>query len=308
MAPKRFAPPPPVESLEEGSCTDESEEEIALSPPSVTPKYRAPLPPKVEQPESSDDEEEEEEDIKPNHLPHSSAAAQNPPPPPPHRELSESDEEEEEETDDEAPQPVHAPKQEAEGEGVMPPPRGDEKPAAHIQRSLSKDDEVRILEVLAAHRRESGMLPQPEELEAALAGSLDISYYGRKELMTKLKTLKTSYTKAVGKGKLLIKDRDRRFFDLCKEVWGGGNMPANGTVPRDFDEVCQMYPILADEVKVLERKQPGLFKRAFTMIDDEKARTLDQKIKKQRVSQMKVQLRRSKLTLEVTEILIGLVE
>jgi hypothetical protein len=327
MAPKRSAQPPPAESSMEtdsGSDSDESEEEIAVSPPTVSSnKNMAPPPQKVQQPEPSDEEDEEdeeeevdeaaaEEEEEEQHKVNYTApppASTHPPPPTPNRAESESDEEEEEETDDEAPPPKSVPKQEAVPNGGKPAPSSeDKKPAAFFQRSWSKDDEIRILETLAAHRRELGALPKPEVLEAALFGSLDNTSYGRKELMGKVTSLKSVYSKAVKGGKLPTKDHDRQIFDLSKEVWGGSDKPAGETVPSDFGEMCKMYPFLGEELKELERTEPGLYKRQFSLIGDDTAQDMDQKIKKQRMRDMKVELRRLELDREVIKMLMDLVQ
>jgi hypothetical protein len=325
MAPKRSAQPPPAESSMEtdsGSDSDESEEEIAVSPPTVSSnKNMAPPPQKVQQPEPSDEEDEEdeeeeedeaaeEEEEEEQHKVNYTApppASTHPPPPTPNRAESESDEEEE--TDDEAPPPKSVPKQEAVPNGGKPAPSSeDKKPAAFFQRSWSKDDEIRILETLAAHRREHGALPKPEVLEAALFGSLDNTSYGRKELMGKVTSLKSVYSKAVKGGKLPTKDHDRQIFDLSKEVWGGSDKPAGETVPSDFGEMCKMYPFLGEELKELERTEPGLYKRQFSLIGDDTAQDMDQKIKKQRMRDMKVELRRLELDREVIKMLMDLVQ
>jgi hypothetical protein len=327
MAPKRSAPPPPVESSMEtdsGSDSDESEEEIAVSPPTAfSNKNMAPPPQTVQQPESSDEEDEEDEEEEDEegeaaeeedeeeeqHKVNYTApppASTNPPPPLPNRAESESDEEE---TDDEAPPPKFVPKQEAVADGGKPPPSSeDKKPAAFFQRSWSKDDEVRILDTLAAHRREHGTLPKPEVLEAALLGSLDNTNYGRKELMGKVTSLKSVYSKAVKRAKLPTKDHDRLIFVLSKEVWGGSDKPAGETVPSDFGEMCKMYPFFGEELKELERTQPGLYKRQFSLIGNDTAQDMDQKIKKQRMRDMKVELRRLELDREVIKMLMDLVQ
>lgn len=329
MAPKRSAPPPapPAASSEEtvsGSGSEESEEEIAPASPTHTSKNPPPPPQKGEESETSD-EEEEESDEEPTHANPPSAPKNLPPPPRKGEESDTSGEDEEEEGEssesesesDKALPPKPAPKQEAEGKDLKPSSSGEaKKPAVPFNRTWSTDDEVRILEALAAHRREHGALPQPDALVAALAGSLDKRGYGRKELQGKVQHLKRRYDTAAKKGELPTKDHDRRLFNLSKSVWGGdkaadtaaGAVTANSSGRREFGEMCELYPYLAEEVKALEAAQPGLFKREFGRIDDDKARALDVKIKKQRLVQMKVELRRGDLTKEVTRALMELVE
>ncbi|GJN38320.1 hypothetical protein PR202_gb27350 [Eleusine coracana subsp. coracana] len=215
-------------------------------------------------------------------------------------------EEEEGETDDEAEhQENPAPKKdEVEARSGKPQSSKDKKPAARIQQSWSNDDEVRILEAVAEHRRKHGKMPQSKELEAALADKLDRSDYGGKELMTKLHALKALYKRAVQRGKLPSKDLGARIFDLSEEIWGSSGIPANATLLRDVNELCEEYPYFAEDVKEAKSNNPGLFKRGF--IEEEKARVLDVKIKKQRLSQVKLELRILDATKDVTEVLMNL--
>jgi len=323
MAPKRSAPAPPPPASDEETASgsgsegeEEDEEEIAYSPPpSAAPKTTAPPPQKGQQSDDSEeeedeeeDEEEEEEEENANHVA-PPPATKNPSPPPPNREESESSgDEEEEETDDEAPQQKHAPSHEAERKGAKPSSGDDKKPGAPFQRTWSTDDEVRILEALAAYRLEHGALPQPDALATVLAGSLDNSGYSPALLQGKIKALKRRYSMAAKKGERPSKDHDRRLFDLSKSVWGPVTAASNGGALREVGEMCELYPYLAEEVKALQKAHPGMFKREFTMIDDDKARALDTKIKKQRLHQLKVHQRGHDLTKEVTRTLIDLVD
>jgi len=325
MAPKRSVlpppppPPPPASDDETASGSgseEEDEEEIAYSPPpSAAPKIPAPPPPQMgqesedsEEDEEEEGEEEEEEEENANHVA-PPPATKNPSPPPPNREESESSgDEEEEETDDEAPQQKHAPSHEAERKGAKPSSGDDKKPGAPFQRTWSTDDEVRILEALAAYRLEHGALPQPDALATVLAGSLDNSGYSPALLQGKIKALKRRYSMAAKKGERPSKDHDRRLFDLSKSVWGPVTAASNGGALREVSEMCELYPYLAEEVKALQKAHPGMFKREFLMIDDEKARALDTKIKRQRLHQLKVHQRGHDLTKEVTRTLIDLVD
>jgi hypothetical protein len=337
MAPKRAAkkaapPPPPAESSDEtrsgsSSRSDESDDEDAIADSLVTaatPALKnAPAPSqKVGEAESSDGEEEEEEPA---------AAAPAPPknqPPPPQKkegsdasgsdddEEEEGADEEEEEEDEEAPPPKPAPKKEAE---VVKPPAAAEtrKPG---ERIWSTNDEVRILEALAAHQKQHGAFPQPDALEKVLAGKLDNPKYGSKELQSKVGSLRYRYLTLSKRGELPSKEHDRRLLDLSKLVWPGiktslvaaaaaaaGNA-ANGHECKGFEEMCELYPYLAEEAKGLEAARPGLCKRVFGKMDDDKARSMDEKIKKQRVMQIRVEMRQADLVKEVIKALVDLVD
>ncbi|KAF8779944.1 hypothetical protein HU200_002214 [Digitaria exilis] len=330
MAPKRSTQPPPSllpppaassEETDSGSGSEESEEEeeIAHSPPPAAPENTTMLLLKGHVSEGSEEEEGEEEgeeeEEKVNHVA-PPPATKNPSPPPPKREESETSGDEEEETgddeqeemDDEASQPKPAPIQKAEGKGAKPSSGEDKKSGAPFQRTWSTDDEVRILEALAAYRRDHGTLPQVDALATALAGSLNNSSCSLKVLDSKIKSLKRRYTSASQKDEQPSKDHDRLLYDLSKSVWGHVVAVANGGAPRDFDEMCELYPYLAEEVKALQRSNQGLFKREFAMMDEDKARSLDAKIKKQRMHQLRLHNRRHDLTKEVTKTLIELVD
>jgi hypothetical protein len=79
---------------------------------------------------------------------------------------------------------------------------------------------------------------------------------------------------------------------------------------RIFDELQNQYPSLAWRVERIEAQYPcgEALKRAFESIPDEKANALESKIKKQRISEAKVQIRRADITKEVLNLLIGLVD
>ncbi|XP_047070413.1 nucleolar protein dao-5-like [Lolium rigidum] len=341
-------PPPPAGSSEEEdsrSRSDESEDEAVARTPTPTPSKPLAPPQRAEESDSSDEEEEEEEEEEapnnppappqkgeesessddeeegddeeeePTHLAAPSAPKNQPPPPQQSKESDASDEDgESSESDDEEapPPPKQAPKRQADA--IKPPSAKKARLAFH--RIWSTDDEVRILEALAAHQKQHGALPQPDALIGALAGKLDNRAYGSKELQSKLQTLKKRYVVLSSRGELPSKEHDLRLLDLSKIVWGGDKTApaaaaaeaASGRELKGFDEMCELYPYLAEEVKKLEAAHPGMFKRVFGKMDDGKARAMDDKIKKLRVAQMKVELRRTELTKEVSKAIMELVD
>jgi hypothetical protein len=124
------------------------------------------------------------------------------------------------------------------------------------------------------------MLPQTDVLADALASKLDNSGCSLFELKRKVRSLQSQYAKAVKKGAPSSKDQDRRLFDLCKNVWpsvSNTKASANGGAGREPDEMCELYPYLAEEVRALQRPHPGFFKQEFGMIDDSKACALDER-------------------------------
>jgi hypothetical protein len=322
-------------SEEEEEVGDEEEEEAPNNPPALAQKGRwirelcrrgrggggpnkPPAPPqKGDESESSDDDDEEEgdeEEEEPTHLAAPSAQKKQPLPSEQRRESDVSGEEgESSESDEEAQPPKPALKREAED---MKPPSA-KKARLGFHRIWSTDDEVRILEALAAHQEQHGALPQPEALSSALAGKLDNRAYDCKELQSKLQTLKRRYVVLSSRGEIPSKEHDRRLLDLSKIVWGGDNATAagadavkaaSGHEPKGFEEMCELYPYLAEGMKKLEAAHPGMFKSVFGKLDDDKARVMDEKVKKQRIVQMKVELRRTELSKEVSKAIMELVD
>uniref|UniRef100_A0A8R7QAY6 Glabrous enhancer-binding protein-like DBD domain-containing protein n=1 Tax=Triticum urartu TaxID=4572 RepID=A0A8R7QAY6_TRIUA len=305
--------PPPQQQREGSESSDdeeeEEEEEPALAAPPYSPKKRPPPPQQQKEgSESSDDEEEEEEEEEPTQSAPPSAPTKRPPP-------QQIDEEEEEGESEEEKPPKLAPKQLPEG--VKTTAVAETKKPAAFSRIWSTDDEVRILEALAVHQKQHGTLPQSDALLDALAGKLDNRAYGRKELKVKVGTLKRRYHALSKRGELLSKEHDRQVLDLSKTVWGGDKSTAaaasvkttaSGHKRKSFEEMCELYPYLAEDVKELMVENPGMFKSDFGKMDHEKARVMNEKIKRQRVAQMKLGLRRHDLIREVTKTIIDLVD
>ncbi|KAM0847982.1 hypothetical protein ACQ4PT_054675 [Festuca glaucescens] len=299
--------PEESDSSDEGEEGDEEEEEEAPNNPPAPPQ-------KGEESESSDDDEDgDKEEEEPTHLAAPSAPMNQPPPPQQSNESDASDEEgESSESDEEAPPPKQALKREAED--IKPPSAKKARLAFH--RIWSIDDEVRILEALAAHQKQHGALPQPDVLIGALAGKLDNRAYSSKELQSKLQTLKKRYVVLSNRGELPSKEHERRLLDLSNIIWGGDKTTTAAVAAKagsshelkGFEEMCELYPYLTEEVKRLEATHPGMFRRVFGKMDDGKVRAMDEKIKKQRIAQMKVELRRAELSKEVAKAIAELVE
>jgi hypothetical protein len=78
---------------------------------------------------------------------------------------------------------------------------------------------------------------------------------------------------------------------------------------RGFDELQGLYSNLAVCVEQLEVQNPSreTLKRGFELIGDEKAESLEQKVTKQRVSEVKSQLRRADVKKDVLNTLLSLV-
>ncbi|KQJ96045.1 hepatoma-derived growth factor-related protein 2 [Brachypodium distachyon] len=78
-------------------------------------------------------------------------------------------------------------------------------------------------------------------------------------------------------------------------------------IRKGFDELQNLYPNLSTYVESIKAQHPcgETLKRAFELIDDEKACTLESKIKKQRVAEVKTEIRRADTKKEVANMLLG---
>ncbi|XP_062198586.1 uncharacterized protein LOC133901293 isoform X2 [Phragmites australis] len=94
-----------------------------------------------------------------------------------------------------------------------------------FQRTWPPNDEVRILEALAAHRRDHGDLPATAVLFAALDGRLDRKRVGVKEVGEKQRSLKRRYDRDARKRAPPADDHEQRLYLLSRDVWGGVSPP-----------------------------------------------------------------------------------
>ena len=85
------------------------------------------------------------------------------------------------------------------------------------------------------------------------------------------------------------------------------NVPS---IRREYAELQSLYPNLASFVKGIEAQHPcgSTFKRAFEFISDDKACTLESKIKKQKIAEVRMQLRLADTKKEVANALLGLLD
>lgn len=85
------------------------------------------------------------------------------------------------------------------------------------------------------------------------------------------------------------------------------NVPS---IRREYAELQSLYPNLASFVNGIEAQHPcgSTFKRAFEFISDDKACTLESKIKKQKIAEVRMQLRLADTKKEVANALLGLLD
>ncbi|PUZ46062.1 hypothetical protein GQ55_7G017400 [Panicum hallii var. hallii] len=206
------------------------------------------------------------------------------------------------------------------------------KPAAGLVRVWSEADEVRILEGLAAYAAAHGAPPGRSQLHAALEGrGLDKAVFTVTEIYEKVRRLRTKYCNLrdaggprVPEGGADDSDEVRR-YELSRAIWG--DQPANVAkkgrstsadamplkaggastrVRRGFEELQGLFPSLASEVEKITKDETlvPVLKRAFELIDDQKAGELNAKVKKQKVREVKTRMNQDALRVEVLKMLI----
>ncbi|XP_037411693.1 probable transcription factor At1g61730 [Triticum dicoccoides] len=206
-----------------------------------------------------------------------------------------------------APAPVH---QNGEKKKLQHSESAEPKPKKS-RRMWSPDDEVLILEELAEHRRQHGKVPAWGDYAffESVAKRLEDSschYFVVKE---KVRTLLRRYKSHI----LSVTDHDKRLDSLSEDVWGdlqvtdgaiNGSKQAEGegamvraengssgqTQARSFEEMCEVYPLLAQEVKMLAEVQPAV-KSLFTRLDAKRALYMQKKLERIRSTEVKIQAR-----------------
>ena len=94
------------------------------------------------------------------------------------------------------------------------------------------------------------------------------------------------------------------------EATAPATQKAPETMRRGFDELQNLYPNLTSYVDSIRSQHPcgETLKRAFELIADDKACALEAKIKKQRVAEIKTEIRLADARKEVTNAFIGLMD
>ncbi|KAK1682438.1 hypothetical protein QYE76_043286 [Lolium multiflorum] len=194
-------------------------------------------------------------------------------------------------------------------------PSGSEMPKSkRIRRTWTPSDEVQILTALLEHRREQGKLPEPDNNDFfdSVAERLEDRTCTRFTIKDKVRSLMRRYKSFVAPST----DHEHRLADLSNSIWG--DLPAthaanaananNGddeqdegehampeaenssgqNVDKSFQEMCEMYPLLGQEVKRLAGLQPAL-RTSFTGLDGNKALLMEKKLDKLKWKELKIQ-------------------
>ncbi|KAM0846062.1 hypothetical protein ACQ4PT_055916 [Festuca glaucescens] len=186
-------------------------------------------------------------------------------------------------------------------------------------RVWSVEDEFGILECLAAFVKTHGKPPARSQLCEVVRGHVvDKKEFTKTQIYEKVRGLRNKYytmrTTAAAGAPPPGDAEDLRKYELSTKIWGDSLMlpkreiKENGSgqalVRREFEELRDMYPHLTLMVEEIADGDRCFLKRAFQFIDDGTARQLDAKLKKQRVSEMKMHRDRSSITREVLSTLV----
>ncbi|KAF0893849.1 hypothetical protein E2562_030639 [Oryza meyeriana var. granulata] len=87
-----------------------------------------------------------------------------------------------------------------------------------------------------------------------------------------------------------------------------GRNKGDTDMEKQFKEKLASYFYLGNEVLALDEEQPDLFKEPFLKLGDNKATAMDTKIKKLRLAQVRLILRRQDLEKKVTKLLLDLLK
>ncbi|CAM0872641.1 unnamed protein product [Alopecurus aequalis] len=198
-----------------------------------------------------------------------------------------------------------------QGEERAQPSESEMPKSKRIRRIWTPSDEVRILTALVEHRRKQGKLPAPDNNSFfdSIAKRLEDKSCIRSDVKDKVRSLMRRYKSYV----VPTTDHEKRLHDLSNSVWGDlpATHTANGnnddgeqdegehamaeaenggghTLDKSFEEMCEMYPLLGQEVKRLAGVQPAL-RSSFIGLDGKKARLMENKLGKLKWKELKIQ-------------------
>ncbi|KAM0866320.1 hypothetical protein ACQ4PT_042704 [Festuca glaucescens] len=218
------------------------------------------------------------------------------------------------------PAPVRQKRKNTAQQSESPEPR-----PKRIRRVWAHDDEVLVLEALAQHRRQHGSLPARGDSDffESIREGLEEKIFQHSDIKDKVRSLLRRYRSRV----VSISDHDKRIHNLSRDVWGdllpvvaatgpiNGNKEADGppaisgaengdgqsesggrrSGTKGFKKMCEMYPLLAQEVKLLAKVQP-CFESSFTRLDAKRAQDIEKKLERVKYAELKIE---SRMVLEV---------
>jgi hypothetical protein len=101
---------------------------------------------------------------------------------------------------------------------------------AHFSRTWEKDDEMKILEALAAHVKSEGVLPKTDFLLASVRDRLVRKNCNYTDIYEKVRRLKERYEKLVSTGTVPSKEDELQMYNLSKTIWGEKSKEATAAI------------------------------------------------------------------------------
>ncbi|KAF7034562.1 hypothetical protein CFC21_045559 [Triticum aestivum] len=191
-------------------------------------------------------------------------------------------------------------------------------------RSWPTADEVVLLEAVVAHQERHGQLPSRDDLATALAGRIRFSGEQAARRVDSLRHRYYGSVRRLSRGTVPVTDDDMRVYKLSKRLWEGtvaerarrrehraaDKAARRHHERRGFAELEALYPCLAAEVEAIASRRPcgGVLKTAFGLIGDERAATLEARVRKQRRAELKAGMKRAELRGQVARTLLEFIE
>ncbi|KAL6653238.1 hypothetical protein ACP70R_012163 [Stipagrostis hirtigluma subsp. patula] len=197
-------------------------------------------------------------------------------------------------------------------------------------RVWSEADEVRILECLAAYVEANGSPPGRSQLCGVLMGQgLDKAEFTVTEIYEKVRRLRERYEKQRAATAVALPPPggsdsiELRKYELSIAIWGKepvpgptapkvakkegntrANMSADTRLRRGFEELQRLYPYLTMVVENIASSANSdvlgpVLKSALELMDDEDAGELDAKVKKHKILEAKLTIKRNNVRNEV---------
>jgi hypothetical protein len=186
-----------------------------------------------------------------------------------------------------------------------------------IRRVWASDDEALVLEALAQHRRQHGSLPPSGDCGffESIREGLEEKSFQHSDIKDKVRSLLRRYRSCA----VSTSDHDKRIRNLSRDVWGdllpvvAATGPVNGSEEaaisgdgqsenggrrsgtKGSKRMCEMYPLLAQEVKLLAKVQP-CFESSFARLDAKRAQDIEKRLERVKYAELKIE---SRMVLEV---------
>lgn len=293
------------------SSDDEEEEKPESDSKKLNPSTSTPIPSKAPA-ESDESESESESEPEPDNK-KLDLSTSTPVPSKASAESDESESESESESDSEAAKlvtPISSKPMPEIGSPVSKPPVVEKSNGGKplFQRIWSLDDEIAILKALAQFEAQHGPVKLNAsaigEFHAFVKGSLSLEV-SDSQLVEKIRRLKKKYSgldareKKSKKALKFAKVHDQNVYELSKKVWGqrkdddeskararSVNKNSNGVLVKcGGGSLKRGYPFLKDAV--MKMKSSVAAAEALERIDSEKGRSLEKKLKKQKLAEVK---------------------